>query len=394
MKYAVENGIIDLSYVQEKIEMNKREELLKKHTYRIWQGTNGYWYTKFPDDNGKYSQLKKRKDKWTLEDDIVKFWRTREENPTVYEVFTDWVEGKFLREEIEPATRDRYKRQFDQCFSAIRNRHIKDISEYDLEEFVLNSIHDNELTQKGFSNMRTLIFGIFKMAKKNKLIKYSVTEVVNDMDISRKNFRSITKENADEVFTEEELPIILEYLEENIDFLNLGILLLFKTGLRIGELVALKKEDVLSYNKIHVNRTEIIYKDNSGKMQYEVRNSPKTEESIRTVLIPDKYCWILKRIQMMSSFGEYLFEWNNERIRSYVFRNRLYTICRKCGIKRKSPHKVRKTYSTILIDSGAEESLVLSQMGHREISTTRKYYYKDMKSQGTKMNRINSMVGL
>ena len=29
LKYAIDNGMIDLSYVQEKIEMNKREEILK-----------------------------------------------------------------------------------------------------------------------------------------------------------------------------------------------------------------------------------------------------------------------------------------------------------------------------------------------------------------------------
>jgi len=35
LKYAVENGIIDLEHVQEEIEMKEREELLKKHPYSI-----------------------------------------------------------------------------------------------------------------------------------------------------------------------------------------------------------------------------------------------------------------------------------------------------------------------------------------------------------------------
>ena len=44
LKYAVENGMIDISYVQEQIEMNKRNELLKKHPYKIWEGKDGKWY--------------------------------------------------------------------------------------------------------------------------------------------------------------------------------------------------------------------------------------------------------------------------------------------------------------------------------------------------------------
>ena len=41
LKYAIENGMIDISYVQEQIEMSKRKELLEKHPYKIWQGADG-----------------------------------------------------------------------------------------------------------------------------------------------------------------------------------------------------------------------------------------------------------------------------------------------------------------------------------------------------------------
>ncbi len=37
LKYAVENGMINTALVQEKIEMQKREELLNKHPYKIYQ---------------------------------------------------------------------------------------------------------------------------------------------------------------------------------------------------------------------------------------------------------------------------------------------------------------------------------------------------------------------
>ena len=49
MKYAIENGIIDLSYIQEEIEMNKRKDILEKHIYKIAQGKDGKWRTYIPD---------------------------------------------------------------------------------------------------------------------------------------------------------------------------------------------------------------------------------------------------------------------------------------------------------------------------------------------------------
>ncbi len=43
-------------------------------------------------------------------------------------------------------------------------------------------------------------------------------------------------------------------------------------------------------------------------------------------------------------------------------------------------HKIRKTYGTILLDSGIEDSLVMEQMGLSDITTTRKYYYYSRKN--------------
>ena len=51
LKCTIENGMIDLSYVQEQIEMNKRKVLLGRHPYIIvWQGNDGKWYTYLPDE--------------------------------------------------------------------------------------------------------------------------------------------------------------------------------------------------------------------------------------------------------------------------------------------------------------------------------------------------------
>lgn len=59
--------MIDMSYVQEQIEMNKRKELLEKHPYKIWEGNDGRWRTYFPDDTSD-RVMRKRKTRKELED--------------------------------------------------------------------------------------------------------------------------------------------------------------------------------------------------------------------------------------------------------------------------------------------------------------------------------------
>ena len=85
---------------------------------------------------------------------------------------------------------------------------------------------------------------------------------------------------------------------------------------------------------------------------------------------------------------------NGKRIRTYSFTWRLKSICQKLDIPVRSLNKIRKTYGTILLDSGAEESFIISQMGHTDIKTTKNYYYKDRKSMRQKIEAIDQVAGL
>ena len=79
LKYAVDNGMINLSYVQEQIEMNKRTELLKKHPYKIWEGKDGKWRTYLPDEE-KGRILKKRSTENAIKDMIVEYYLQEAKN--------------------------------------------------------------------------------------------------------------------------------------------------------------------------------------------------------------------------------------------------------------------------------------------------------------------------
>jgi len=208
------------------------------------------------------------------------------------------------------------------------------------------------------------------------LIDYSITSLAKDFDISEKDFRQVDKPDDKEVFMVDELPIVTNYLEQNQDIINLGILLLFKMGLRIGELSALKWSDIQD-NIIYIHRTEVRYKDENGKYVYEVRDFPKTEAGIRYGYIQSDYSWLIKKIRTLNPFGEYVFMQNGNRIRNYSFQGRFYRVCKKTGVVKKSTNKARKTYGTILLDEGVPNSVIIKLMGHTDIVTTKKHYQRN-----------------
>lgn len=392
LNFAIENGMIDIDTIREKIEMNERKKYLEMHPYKIWQGTNGKWYTYLPTKEGGRVQ-KSRSTQKAIEDLVVESVKRDIESPTVKDVFREWSLKRLDRGEIEKSTYSRYERVFERCFKPIRNKEIKKIGEMDIEDFLKDVIHELKLSQKAYSNMRTIVYGVFRYAKKKGLIDYSIKQTVGDIQFSKNEFSKTIHEDNEQVFMESEEKKIVEYLENNIDILNLGLLLIFKSGLRIGELVALEKSDI-NGNMISVRKTETIYKEN-GKIHYDIKNFPKTEAGLRDVIIPDNYLWIFKEIRRKCPFGQYLFMENGERIRSYVFRNRLYTICKRLGIVVKSPHKIRKTYGSILYDSDEiSEAFIISQMGHTDISCLKKHYYYNRMENSEKANMLNKASAL
>ena len=70
-------------------------------------------------------------------------------------------------------------------------------------------------------------------------------------------------------------------------------------------------------------------------------------------------------------------------------------ICeRKINITPKSPHKIRKTYATILLDGNVRESTILNSMGHVDLECTRGPYYYNRASIEDKREELSKLVEL
>lgn len=209
--------------------------------------------------------------------------------------------------------------------------------------------------------------------------KKSISQTINDMELPQKTFRKVVKEDDEEVFNDDEVVRLLDYLTSVPDILNLGIILMFCTGVHVGELVAIKWCDVTD-NSIKIRRTEISYKNKNGENVCEIRNYPKTEAGVRTVFVPTEFSSIIGRLRLLSGNQEYVFWKDGQSISAMQIRKRMYFICKKAGIRKKSPHKLRKTYVSILLDNGVDKRLVQDVAGHAQISTSERNYHRNRKS--------------
>ena len=388
LQAAIEGGMIDFATLQAGIEMAERKRFLEMHDQRVWQANDGKWYTFLPKD-GKRG-LVKNKTKEQLEDRIISYYREKADDPSVKDVFYQWLGGKYEVQEIKKATYDKYENDFIRFFDDFGSEKIKTVTEDMLEAFIRRQIGRLELTNKAYAGFRTLIMGIFKYAKRKKYTDISISTFFKDLQLSRKIFKQNPKDNRDEVFSESETEIITNYLKENPSLIHYGMLLCFQTGVRVGELVALKYSDVYE-DTLHIQRQEVKYKNDDGKTVLEIVEYTKTESGNRYIILTDHAKETIEAMKQYSQ-TDFMME-RSVRIRCSTINKELYKVCEKCGLKPRSMHKIRKTYATTLIDADVDDSIVMEMMGHSDISTTRKFYYFSRRNEEKKRFLINKAIG-
>lgn len=389
LKYALENGMIDIGTIQKQIEMNERKKYLEMHPFSIWEDKDGIWHTYLPSEQ-KGRIHKKRRNQREIEKIIIDYWKQGEENPTIDDVFEEWNDRRLELKKISAATHLRNKQYYNRHYDKFGKRKIKSLDPDDVIDFLEEQIPRYDLTAKSFQNIKGITKGFLRRAKKRKLISWNIEEALYDLDVSEVDFKKVIKEDYQEVFNEDEMPIIMDYLVNNLDSKNIGILLMFVTGIRIGELVTLKHE-VFEDNYFKIRRTETRYLGENGYV-YEVKEFPKTDAGVRNVVIPSDYQWLYAKIKTLNPFGEYVFvNSSGERITTNCIRRRLEKICDKLNVYRKSPHKIRKTYGTILLDNNVDQRFVVGQMGHSNVKMTENHYHRNRKSIDRKVELVSKI---
>ena len=119
MKFALENGILDMPHVKEQVKMVKRKELLKKHPYKIWKGKDNKFYTYLPDKE-KGRILKKRLTREDIENDVIEYWKSELDNPRLFEVFSEWNDRRLQLGKISRPTWQRNQQIFNRHYAEIQ----------------------------------------------------------------------------------------------------------------------------------------------------------------------------------------------------------------------------------------------------------------------------------
>lgn len=176
---------------------------------------------------------------------------------------------------------------------------------------------------------------------------------------------------------------------------SLGILLGLNTGLRLGELCALRWSDVDFFSgTIRVERT--VQRVNYGGSTRLLLQSPKSESSMRSVPVPADMLALLKKMASGSVPEAYILTGcANKPMEPRTCQRRFHALLKSCGLKDRNFHTIRHTYATRCIDRGVDIKSLSEMLGHADIQTTlRLYVHSSMEHKQSVIQKISFLPSI
>ncbi len=373
-------GILDTCNVRDIIMASKRTNIKKLHAYSITPANayNKYWTTYFK-NGSEARKLIRGKTEEELLDKLVKLYEESAnlDNLTFNRLFDEWLEYK---KAITNSTNTikRHRQHYAKYFEPSK-MHCMKLSEIDtfvLEMECNRIVKEFNLTRKAWVNAKTILIGMFDYAKRKK---YIFDNPLSDVKITVRYKQVVKKSGNTQTYNTDELEVLNHYLDtmyqESNDSVYIAVRLNFFLGLRVGELVALKPEDIMG-NQLHVVREEV--RDQEANRTYVVEHT-KTNRDRFVVLVPQAK----KLLEKLDMHSTYLFERDGERLTARQIAYVLEKYAERQGVGTKSTHKMRKTYASRLNAAGVPIDAIREQLGHSELSTTLSYIYNPLTEDAT-----------
>lgn len=265
--------------------------------------------------------------------------------------------------------------------------HISDIGRRNIVEFSNRLLTEGGTRKKGLSPKS--VTGIISVAK--NVFEYASQEkgyhVADIKNISVKHPQKFMR-----VLSHMEQQRLNNYLYQNLTPCSIGILLCLYTGLRIGEICALKWEDIFfddQYLYVHKTMQRLQTEAADGERKTAIFiTTPKSSCSIRRIPIPDGLLQLLSANRYPDN-TYFLTGLSNRYMEPRTMQNRFQAITAQCGISDVHFHTLRHTFATRCIEMGFDVKSLSEILGHATVNITmNRYVHPSMELKQKNMNML------
>ena len=298
-----------------------------------------------------------------------------ESKKTVEQYLGEWLDA-YIRPTKSPTTTKRYVEQIEKyVIPALGKKRLQDLKSIDIQKFYnalaeKSPLSNKPLSPKSIKNIHMNLLGALGQAVKMDLIKKNPAQHVQVPK---------TKKYQAQVYTSEEVQVLLESVMDTD--MEIPIALLVGLGLRRGEVLALRWQDVdFEKGKVYIRRNmvkvgkEIIFKD------------PKTVTSSRAIELPstllkllqaERKRYVANKLRLGEQFedNDLVVCWEDGKyVNPDTLSQKFRRLIERIGLKHIRLHDLRHTNATLMLASGVNIKVAQQRLGHASISTTMDIY--------------------
>jgi len=372
--------------------VSKRGENIYKRKDGRWEGR----YIKNRTVGGKaiygYVYAHSYKETRTKLQDAIRDWNS---SAQVRQEKTETSDFQSLAEEwfrhMEPLVKESTYRKYSNLWKSyirpqLGHMQIPNISQSILEEYCTALLTSGGskgegLSAKTVSDTMSLIRCVLQFCISKKIMVSCDTRMITVKQCTKKM----------RVLTVNEQQILCNHINSNPSPQNVGVLFCLFTGIRIGEICALKWEDIsFSEKTVHIHQTmQRIQIDETEHKTKIIITTPKSTCSIRTIPLPDELVSVLKTVTGPAS-GYFLTgsdkRWIEPRTMQYHFKSLL----KRCKIDDANYHALRHTFATRCVELGFDVKSLSEILGHASVNITmNRYVHPSMNLKRKNMERLS-----
>ena len=386
LKSAVESGMIDTE-AAEQIKEEMLRSKLKEYRKKYKKTARGYYTVHVPDKDaadGRRS-LTSSTEKG-LDAKLIEYFGNEhdQEMYCLEHVFQDFLSQ--AKAERAGGTVHRYSVDWNRYFAgtALSKKDIRSIKVSSLRKDLIGICKAHHVNQRQYSDLKTLLNKIFDFAVINDMITTNPSVLIRDLSRNRNVVQpDAVKTDKQQVFSASEVEKMIDagiklFLKRK-NTAYLGIVLNLMLGLRVGEMVGLRFEDIDTAADpmiLTLSRSEReVFTDSGQKHGYTLINTLKAGYSSAKIVFPKEALGLIEVIHRfnLEQFGkaDWIFmSTGGERMHANSLESALRRLCDHVGIPRRSFHKLRKTYASTLIENALSATDVQKQLRHKDTTTT------------------------
>lgn len=297
---------------------------------------------------------------WKLKNVI---WE-RNKNVTFIELAKDWLNYK--KKNVKESTFSNYSYVIKKYLvGEFENDSLGSLEKRNFEEYV------GELTQELKTKTVRDILVILKSILSYANTKYNCNVKIKQIEAPKLEQEPLV------ILNKLEQQKFQEYCIKEHSLKSIGLIVCLNTGLRIGEICALKWNNInLEKREIYIRSTlQRIYDDKLQKTKV-IIDKPKTRASLRNIPISNKLYKVLKEIEKQYNENCFLLSGNEDcYIEPRLYRDYFKKILKKSKINNSYKfHILRHTFATNCVEVGMDTKSLSEILGHTTVEMTLNKY--------------------